>query len=114
VRGDAQDTHSPGQDLYHEQHIHALEEHGIDMQEIARQDGGCLAGQELSPGRRRPPRRGIQSGGGQDPADRPLTYPVPQTEQLTLDAPAPVGLEYTNAAVTCYFSRVAHGGQAAI
>jgi len=48
-----------------------------------------LAGQELPPGRRRPPRRGSEAGGGQDPADRPLPHPVPQADHLTLDAPVP-------------------------
>jgi len=43
MSGDAQDVHRPGLDLHHEQHIHALEQHGIDVQEIARQDGGCLS-----------------------------------------------------------------------
>ena len=33
------------------------------------------------------PWRGTEPGGGQDPADRPLAHPVPQAQQLTLDAP---------------------------
>jgi hypothetical protein len=48
---------------------------------------GRLPGQELPPGRRRPPRRGPEPGGGrQDPADRPLPHPVRQAEQFALDA----------------------------
>ena len=85
--GDAQDVHGPGLDLHHEQDVQALEQHGVDVQEVARQDAGRLGGQELPPGRRRPPRRGAEPGGGQDPADRPLPHPVPQAEQLALDAP---------------------------
>ena len=38
VRGDAQDMHPPGGDLHHEEHVQALEEHGVNVQEIARQD----------------------------------------------------------------------------
>ena len=51
VRGDAQDVHAPGLDLHHEEHVQAPEEHGVNMQEVARQDPGRLGGQELPPGR---------------------------------------------------------------
>jgi hypothetical protein len=54
------------------------QQHGIDLQEVAGKDAVCLAVQELPPGRRVPPRRGPESGGGQDPADRlpsPTRYP---------------------------------------
>jgi hypothetical protein len=44
------------------------------VQEVARQDAGRLGLQELPPRRRRPPRRGAETGGGQDPANRPLCY----------------------------------------
>jgi hypothetical protein len=33
-----QDVHSPGLDLYHEQHVQASQRDGIAMQEITRQD----------------------------------------------------------------------------
>jgi hypothetical protein len=49
VRGDAQDVHAAGLDLHREQDVQAPEEHGVYMQEIARQDPGRLGGQELSP-----------------------------------------------------------------
>ncbi len=51
------------------------------MQEATRQDAGCLGCKEL------PPRRGAEPGGSQDPPERPLPHPVPQAEQLALDAP---------------------------
>jgi hypothetical protein len=54
---------------------------------------GRLGGQELPPGRRRSSRRRAGPGRGQDPADRPLPHPVPQAEQLALDAPvSPAGI----------------------
>jgi hypothetical protein len=81
--------HRHGLDLHHEQHVHALEQDGIDVQEVAGQDAVCLSFQELPPCWRRPPRRGAEPGGGQDPADRPLPHPVPQADQLTLDASVP-------------------------
>jgi len=43
VRGDVQDVDGPGLDLHHEQDVKALEEDGIDVQEVGRQDPGGLA-----------------------------------------------------------------------
>jgi hypothetical protein len=68
---DAQDLDRPGLDLHREQDVHALQQDGIEMQEITCQDPGRLSGQELPPPRRRPARRRPEPGGGQDPADRP-------------------------------------------
>jgi hypothetical protein len=51
MRGDAQDVRGPGLDLQHEQHVQALEQHGVDVQEITGKDAGCLGYQELPPGR---------------------------------------------------------------
>ena len=65
--GDAQDVYGPGLDLHHEQDVQALEKRGVDVQEIAGQDAGRLTGQELPPGRRRPPRSRSEADGGQDP-----------------------------------------------
>jgi hypothetical protein len=77
MSGDARDVHRPGLDLHHEQDINALEQHGIDVKEVAGEDAGDLGGQELPPGRRGPPRRRPQPGGSHDPADRRLPNPVP-------------------------------------
>ena len=38
-----------GLDLHHEQDVQALEEHGVNMQEVTRQNPGRLGGQELPP-----------------------------------------------------------------
>jgi hypothetical protein len=78
--GDAQDVHRPGLDLYREQHVQALEQHGVDVQEVAGKDGVCLGGQELPPGQRRPLRCRAEAGGGQDPSDGPLSHLVAQAE----------------------------------
>ena len=51
VRGDAQDVDAAGLDLHHGQDVEALEEHSVNMEEVARQDPGRLRGQELPPGR---------------------------------------------------------------
>jgi hypothetical protein len=58
VSSDARRVHGPGLDLHHEQDIQALQQDGIDVQEITRQDAGRLRSQELPPSRRRPARRG--------------------------------------------------------
>ena len=49
MRGDAQDVHGPGPDLQHEQHVQALEQHRVDMQEVTGENAGSLGGQELPP-----------------------------------------------------------------
>ena len=36
---------------HHEGDVQAFEEHRVSVQELARQDPGCLGGQELPPGR---------------------------------------------------------------
>jgi hypothetical protein len=42
--GDAQDVHATRLDLHDEQDIQTLEEHGIDVQEVTRQDArGCTS-----------------------------------------------------------------------
>jgi hypothetical protein len=51
VRSDAQDVHLPGLDLHHEEDVQALEEHRVNVQEVAGQDPRRLGGQELPPGR---------------------------------------------------------------
>jgi hypothetical protein len=87
VGGDAQDVYPPGLDLHHEEHVQAPEEHGVDVEEVGGQDPGCLGGQELAPGRRRPAWRGGEPGGGHDPADGSRGDAVAEAEELTLDAP---------------------------
>jgi hypothetical protein len=82
-------VHRPGLGLHHEQHVHALEQHGVDVQEVAGQDARRPGFQELPPRRCRPPRHGAETGSRQDPADRSLPHPVPQAEQLALNPPVP-------------------------
>ena len=89
VSGDTQDVHPPGLDFHHEQDVQAPEEHGVNEQEVTRQDRGRLGGQELPPGRGCPAWRGREPGGGQDPADRSGAEPVPEAEELALDAAVP-------------------------
>ena len=48
--GNTQDVHAAGLDLHDEEDVQPLEEHGVNVQEVARQDPGCRGGQELAPG----------------------------------------------------------------
>jgi hypothetical protein len=93
VGSDAQDVHEPGIDLHYEEDVQALEEHGVNMDEIARQDSGRLRLEELPPGWGRPAWCGPESRCGQDPADRSLADAVAEAEEFALDAPVPVGAE---------------------
>jgi hypothetical protein len=74
-------------DLHDEEHVQALEEHGVDVQKVTCQDAGRLRGQELPPGRRGPAWCRTQPGRGQNPTDRAFTNLVPESGELALDAP---------------------------
>jgi hypothetical protein len=52
--------------LNEHQHVNALQQHGVHMQEIDREDPGGLGVQELLPGRARPAWRRINARGMQD------------------------------------------------
>ena len=71
VGGDAQDVYPPCADLHHEEHVQTSEEHGVNVQEIARQDPGGLEGQELPPG------RDARRGAGVSPASARIRRMVP-------------------------------------
>jgi hypothetical protein len=47
--GNTQDVHAAGLDLHDEKDVEALEEHGVNVQEVACQDPRCLGCQELAP-----------------------------------------------------------------
>ena len=48
--GDARQVHAPGVVLDEEQDMQAAQEHGIDVEEVRREDRCGLPGQELPPG----------------------------------------------------------------
>jgi hypothetical protein len=51
-----------GGDLDEEQYVDPLEEHGVDGEEVARQDCVRLGSEELFPGWPGPPRRRVDAG----------------------------------------------------
>jgi hypothetical protein len=66
VRGDAAQVHSTATVLDEYQHVDALQQHGVHVQEIDREDPGGLGCQELPPRRAGPARRRIDARSTQD------------------------------------------------
>jgi hypothetical protein len=56
VGGDTGKVHLPAAQFDDEQHIQPAQEHGVDREEVARQDASRLSAQERPPGGRSPPR----------------------------------------------------------
>lgn len=72
-----------------EQNVQAAQEHGIDMEEVGRQDRLRLGVQERSPGEPRPRGHRVKAGVLEDPPDRRRRDLMAQADQLTVDAPYP-------------------------
>jgi hypothetical protein len=66
-----------------------LEEHRVDGEEVTRQHGVGLGGQELLPGRSRPARRRVDAGLVQDLPDRAGRDLVAEADQFTADPAMP-------------------------
>jgi hypothetical protein len=66
VRGDPADVHPAGAMLDEYQHVYALQQHSIHVQEIGCDDPGGLGAQELPPARARAPRCRIDASRMQD------------------------------------------------
>ena len=91
VRRHTQDVDPTGADLHHEEHIQPAQQHGVHVQEVTRQQTTCLGGEELPPGRVRPPRRRAKLRGGKDPADRALPHAIAECKHFALDPAVPPG-----------------------
>ena len=66
ARGDPADVHPAGAMFDEHQHVYALQQHGVHVQEIDRDDPGGLSVQELPPARARAPRCRIDARSMQD------------------------------------------------
>ena len=82
VCGDSGEVHAAATVLDHEQDVEAVQEHGVDMREVDREDRVGLRGQELSPGRTR--RRGAGSS--------PASFKIFQTVEAATEWPRPTSL----------------------
>jgi hypothetical protein len=69
VRGDATEMHPPGAVFNEHQEVQPLQQHGVHMQEVHREDAGRLSAQELPPRRARSARRRADAGSSQDLID---------------------------------------------
>jgi len=76
--------------LDEEQEVQAAQEHGIDVEEVRREDRGGLPGQERPPGLPGPPRCGIDARVFEDLPHRRWRDLVTEAGQLTVDAPCAV------------------------
>jgi hypothetical protein len=70
VRGDAAEVHPAGAVLDEHQDIQPLQQHGVHMQEVDREDPAGLSAQELLPGRARTARGRADARSSQDLIDR--------------------------------------------
>jgi hypothetical protein len=66
MRGDAAEAHPAGAVLDEHQHVQSLQQYGVHVQEVHREDPGRLSVQELPPGRARPARRRADTRSSQD------------------------------------------------
>jgi hypothetical protein len=64
--GDTEQVNPPGADLDHEQDLEALQGNGVDAEEVACQDSGCLGAQEVPPGLGAALRSRVNTGAVQD------------------------------------------------
>ena len=67
--GDPGEVHAAAVVFDHHEDVEAAQEHGVDVGEVDREDRMGLGGQELSPGRPAPSRRGIEARTLQDRPD---------------------------------------------
>ena len=91
VQRDAEDADAPGRVFYHRQDVGLGAVEQVDCEEVACQDRFGLRAQELGPGWRGPPRRGVDSCFLQDLPCRRRRYLYSQAGQFAVDpAAAPV------------------------
>src|SRR4029450_12506752 len=67
------------------QHVQALEQHGVDAEEVARQHALGLRGQELPPGQTRAPRRWVHPGAFEQPPHGAGCDPVAKLREFAVD-----------------------------
>jgi hypothetical protein len=85
VGGDAGQVHAAGAMLDEEQDVQAAQEHGIDVEEVRREDRSGLPGQERPPGLPGPPGCGIDARVLEDLPHHRWRDLVTEAGQLTVD-----------------------------
>ena len=85
VGGDANDVDLPSGQFQEEQHVDALEDHGVEGAEVAGEDGVGLGGEELLPGCSGPAGCGVDAGLVEDLPHGAGRHPVAQADEFTVD-----------------------------
>ncbi len=87
--GHAQDVDTTGSKLDHEQHMQALEQDGVDVEEVAGQDSLGLRGQELPPSQPGAAGCRVDAGPLENQPHRAWRNLVPKPSQFSVDAAIP-------------------------
>jgi hypothetical protein len=90
MAGRTQDVDAATGDLYHEEDVDALEEDGVDGEEIACENTGRLGSEERGPGGVESAGRRLDAGPVQDSPHGGDPDPVAEPEQLAVDASVPL------------------------
>ncbi len=85
VGGDPGEVNASGVDLDEEQHMETAQRDGIDAEEVGRDQGVGLAGDELAPRRSGAIGGGLTSGVAEDLPDSGSGDAVPETAHLSMD-----------------------------
>src|SRR6266487_2931082 len=86
VGGDAGDVHAPALELDEEEDIQAAQPNGVDREEVALDDPGCLLAQELAPAEARSSWGGVDAVPAQDVPDRARGEREAEPGQFAVDA----------------------------
>ena len=86
VGGDAQDVHAAGGVLDDEERVEPVQGDGVEVEQVAGEDGVRLGLQELGPGWSGSPRRRVDSGGVQDGPDGGGADLVAEAGEFAVDA----------------------------
>ena len=89
VSGDPRDVQLSGAVLDGYRHVQTPQQHGVHVQEVGRDDGARLCGQELLPARATAAWGRVDAGAGQDLPDSGVRDTVAELEQLTLNPAMP-------------------------
>ena len=111
VAGDAGDVEATGAVFEERDGVEACAEHGVEVEEVGRDDALGLGGQELAPAWSGSAWGRLEAGGVQDLPDGGRRYRVSQSGEFTLDpSVAPLGFSFARRS-TSFLSPAAVGGR---
>src|SRR2546421_5427063 len=86
VLGDAGEVHSARINFDEEEQVVATQHNGVDGEEVARDNPGCLSTEERLPGLRCSVRRGVDAGGLEDRPHRRRSNRDAEPGEFSVDA----------------------------